>query len=146
MSPSRYGLHFHHFGLAAREEAPARTFLEGLGYEVGELITDPLQNVRVSLARAPGLPTVELVLAAGEEGPLSNVLKRQETNIYHSCYTTQDAVAALAAIEASGLQHLEVSAPKPAVLFGGRPVSFHYVSGFGLIELIHLRDAQDAVK
>lgn len=145
MKPSRYGLHFHHFGLAVRDEAPARTFLEGLGYAVGELINDPLQNVRVSLARAPGLPTVELVLAAGQDGPLVNVLKRQETNIYHSCYTTQDAVASLAAIAADGLQHLEVSPPKPAVLFGGRPVSFHYVSGFGLIELIHLREAGDAV-
>ncbi|HEY0975602.1 MAG TPA: VOC family protein [Solimonas sp.] len=134
---NRYGLSFHHFGLAVREEAPARLFLEGLGYRVDPLITDPEQNVQVSLARAPGLPTIELVLPTEVPGPLTSVLKGRDSNIYHSCYVTDDAEASLAAIAADELPHTEVSASKPAVLFGGAPVSFHYVSGFGLIELIH---------
>ncbi len=135
---SRYGLHFHHYGLAVREEAPARRFLQGLGYAVDELIVDPLQNVRVGLARAATLPTVELVLPTDTPGPLNTVLKGRDAQVYHSCYTTADAAATLAAIAADGLQQMPVSEPKPAVLFGGLPVSFHYVAGFGLVELIHL--------
>jgi hypothetical protein len=135
---NRYGMAFHHFGLALRVEATARKFLEGLGYQVGELITDSLQKVRVNLCRAPGLPTIELVLPTDEPGPLDAILKSQESSLYHICYTTRDFDATLASLKADGLKQMAISRPTPAVLFGGRPVSFHYVSGFGLIELIHL--------
>jgi hypothetical protein len=137
-NPSRYGLTFHHFGLALREESAARTFLEGLGYRLGELIDDPEQNVRVAMCRGAGLPALELVLPGNGAGPLDALLKRQDASLYHSCFTTRDADAALAAMERDGLQHAPVSPAKPAVLFGGRAVSFHYIGGFGLIELIHL--------
>lgn len=139
MNSGRYGLSFHHFGLALRSEDAARTFVTGLGYSIGEVISDPLQGVRVGLCRHPAMPTIELVLPEPEKsGPLDAILKKQESSIYHSCFTTRDASASLNAIESDGLQQMEVSAPKPAVLFKGKPVSFHYISGFGLIELIHL--------
>ena len=137
MNASRYGLTFHHFGLALREEGPARTFLTGLGYKIGTLVSDPEQNVRVGMCRGDGLPSLELVLPLDEGGPLATILKRQDASIYHSCYTTADADGALAAMAADGLAHMPVSPAKPAVLFNGRPVSFHYIAGFGLIELIH---------
>lgn len=138
MNASRYGLGFHHYGLAVREEGPARKFLEGLGYTVGELITDPLQQVRVSLARAAGMPTVELVLPTDQPGPITSLLKSRDAIVYHSCYTTRDAGATLAAIAGDGLDLMTVSEAKPAILFHGLNVSFHYVAGFGLIELIHI--------
>ncbi|MDB5972506.1 MAG: methylmalonyl-CoA epimerase [Hydrocarboniphaga sp.] len=114
-------------------------FLQGLGYEVGELIVDPEQNVRLAMCRGSGLPSLELIVPADDGlGPLSSVLRRQDACIYHSCFTTHDADASLAAMAADSLKHMTVSPPKPAVLFGGRAVSFHLVGGFGLIELIHL--------
>lgn len=138
MNASRYGLGFHHYGLAVRDEKPARQFLEGLGYAVGTLITDPLQQVRVCLARAPSMPTVELVLPTDQPGPITSLLKSRDAMVYHSCYTARDAAATLAAIAADGLDLMTVSEPKPAILFQGLKVSFHYVAGFGLVELIHL--------
>jgi hypothetical protein len=57
--------------------------------------------------------------------------------IYHLCYTCPDPAAAIAALEAAGLETVVVSPPTPAILFGGREVSFHHISGFGLIEILY---------
>jgi len=61
--------------------------------------------------------------------------------IYHLCYVCSQPDAVIAALEAVGLDTILVSPPTPAVLFGGREVSFHIVSGFGLIELLHAPEA-----
>jgi hypothetical protein len=57
--------------------------------------------------------------------------------IYHLCYASPDPTEALAALEAVGLEIVPVSLPTPAILFGNREVSFHHVSGFGLIEILY---------
>jgi hypothetical protein len=57
--------------------------------------------------------------------------------IYHVCYTSSDADAALAALSAAGMEILTVTPPTPAILFGGQAVSFHHISGFGLVEILH---------
>jgi methylmalonyl-CoA/ethylmalonyl-CoA epimerase len=137
VTPLHFGLEFHHVGLALRDEAAARLFLAGLGYDVGTPMSDPEQGVRVAMCRGEGLPSLELILADGDAGPVSAILKREEAKFYHSCYVTRDAEASLAAMAAAGLEVAPVVAAKPAVLFEGLPVSFHYVTGFGLIELIH---------
>ena len=44
-SPNKWGLVFHHLGLAAKDPEAATHFLTGLGYRIGPMIFDPLQNV-----------------------------------------------------------------------------------------------------
>jgi len=45
--------------------------------------------------------------------------------------------AALTALTEAGVEIVPISLPTPAVLFGGQKVSFHHISGFGLIEILH---------
>jgi hypothetical protein len=52
------------------------------------------------------------------------------------CYRTRDLAASIAAMKAAGHRVVQAVAPKPAVLFGGCPVSFYFVKGFGLIEIL----------
>lgn len=136
-----FGLRFHHLGLAVVAWDKAAIFLRGLGYAVLEPIYDPLQNVWLAWCEADGLPSVELVAPAGEDGPLQGYLKRQETMIYHTCYLAPNPPESLKAMSAAALVVREMAPAKPAILFGGALVSFHYVSGFGLIELIHQAEA-----
>ena len=89
------------------------------------------------MCHGENLPAIELVLPLEGLGPLASVLKRQDGIFYHSCYTTEDAKGALRAMKEDGLELTPIGAAKPAVLFGGIAVSFHYIAGFGLIELIH---------
>jgi methylmalonyl-CoA/ethylmalonyl-CoA epimerase len=135
---NRYGLSFHHLGLAVATPEPALVFLQGLGYRTGKVVFDPLQDVNVQMCEHPVMPVVEIIFPGKEAGRLNALLARsREGLVYHVAYRTADLAASLTAFEAErGLRAVCVSAPKPAVLFNGEPVSFYMIAGMGLIELI----------
>jgi methylmalonyl-CoA/ethylmalonyl-CoA epimerase len=56
--------------------------------------------------------------------------------VYHLCFVAGSARAAIVGIEQEGFNVTVISEAKPAVLFGGREVSFYSVDGIGVIELI----------
>jgi len=136
MKATDWGLEFHHFGLAVRKIDTARPVLEGLGYECGEEMHDPLQNVLLAWCHHPSMPAVELVAPTSEPGPVDNLLARNGDLVYHLCYRTDSLDRSVDAIRRAGVRVLPVAEPKPAVLFGGRRVGFYQLRGFGLIEIV----------
>jgi methylmalonyl-CoA/ethylmalonyl-CoA epimerase len=130
-------LKFHHFGLAVRRPDEARKFIATLGYQGGESIFDPAQNVHLQLYTHPGHPAVEIVWPGDNTGPINKLTQRHASGIiYHLCYETDNLSAALSGLETAGLTAICISPPKPAPLFGGRPVSFYNVVGIGLVEIL----------
>jgi methylmalonyl-CoA/ethylmalonyl-CoA epimerase len=136
---NRFGLTFHHLALAVRDPKAASGFLSGLGYSESESVFDPAQGVRLAMCSASEHPQIELVSPAEMPGPIDNILKRDAERIYHLCYTSEDATASVAAMRDAGLRVMQVAPQKPAILFGGDLVSFYYVRGFGLIEILQNR-------
>ena len=136
-----FGLSFHHYGLAVVDPNAARTFLSGMGYSLGNKVFDPLQQVDLIMCRHESMPAVELIFpAATGPSPIKSILRRRpEGIVYHLCYATRSLQESLHLIEAEGLRVLEVSPPKPAILFDGAPVSFYVIWGLGLIEVIEFR-------
>lgn len=131
-----FGLRFHHLGLAVAAPDQAFAFLGALGYRAGAQTFDPLQNVNLAMRHHAAMPDVEVIWPGEGPSPIDQMIKRGHM-IYHMCFETDDAGASVTAIEASGHRVFSLGAPKPARLFGGVPVSFHRVDGFGLIEFIH---------
>jgi len=132
-----FGLTFHHLGLAVPRPDEAVRFLCGLGYAIGQPIFDPEQNVNLALCRHPQMPAVEIISPGNGPGPIDKLVARRKGGIvYHACYETKDLAASLAAIAAAKLNPLCAAAPRPAVLFNGRAVSFYVVVGIGLIEIL----------
>jgi methylmalonyl-CoA/ethylmalonyl-CoA epimerase len=130
-------LTFHHFGLAVRRPDEARRFVAALGYQLGEPVFDPAQNVHLQLATHASQPAVEIVWPGGGAGPVDKLAQRHASGIiYHLCFETENLPAALARWETEGLKAICISPPKPAPLFGGRPVSFYNVVGLGLVEIL----------
>ncbi|HYD19239.1 MAG TPA: VOC family protein [Patescibacteria group bacterium] len=131
------GLTFHHLGLAVKDDAAALTMLEALGYTPQERIYDPAQNVHLRLCLSATQPTVEIV-QPGPEGksPVDGIIAKYNELIYHNCYETPDLAATLAQLGELGLRALPLGERKPAILFGGRHVSFYRIMGFGIIELL----------
>jgi len=127
-----YGLRFHHLGLAVPAPQQAFVFLEALGYEPGAQTFDPLQNVNLAMRHHPAMPDVEVIWPGEGPSPIDQMIKRGNM-IYHMCFETDDAAAAVAAMEADGLRVFSLGKPKPARLFGGVPVSFHRVSTSRLV-------------
>jgi methylmalonyl-CoA/ethylmalonyl-CoA epimerase len=130
-------LKFHHFGLAVRRPGEAQKFTRALGYQLGESVLDPIQNVHLQLGTHASHPAVEIIWPGGGTGPVDKLAQRHTSGIiYHLCYETDNLTAALAGLEAAGLPVICISPPTPAPLFGGRLVSFYNVVGMGLVEIL----------
>jgi len=130
-------LTFHHFGLAVRRPDEARKFVAALGYQCGDSVFDPAQNVHLQLCTHATQPAVELIWPGETPGPVDKLVQRHASGIiYHLCYETDQLTAALAGLAAAGLRPMCISPATPAPLFGGRPVSFYNVVGMGLIEIL----------
>jgi len=138
-------LRFHHFGLAVRRPEKAFAFLATLGYRAGAQVYDPLQSVNLAMRHHPAMPDVEVIWPGEAPSPIDALVKGGKSLIYHLCFATEDAARALADLQGAGHQVIEIAPPKPAILFGDLPVSFHNVLGFGVIEIIHgIPEAPDA--
>jgi hypothetical protein len=112
-------------------------FLQGLGYSIQEAVFDPEQNVNLTMAIHEQMPDVEIIWSEGSAGPLDRMLNKHPKGIvYHVCYVSKDVHASVRAFDAAGLEPVCVFEPKPAVLFGGKPVVFYSIKGIGLIEII----------
>ena len=133
---NKHGLSFHHFGLAVRQVDLALNFLTGLGYQIGEPVRDDLQNVNLIFCTSQTMPAVEIIWPTGTAGPVSEILKFSDEMIYHSCYESSNLQKTLAAIRKEHNSIVCISPPQPAPLFGGRKVSFYYIRGFGLVEIL----------
>lgn len=131
-----YGLDFHHLGLAVANPDKAVRFLTGLGYSLEDQIYDPLQKVNLIMCRSKTMPDVEIIFSSDEPGPLQGLLKNRTELLYHLCFATKDLESSLEAIKADGNKIICVTPPQKAVLFSQRPVSFYYVAGFCLIEIL----------
>ena len=130
-------LSFHHFGLAVRRPQKAFAFLDSLGYRAGKQLYDPLQSVNLAMRCHATMPAVEVIWPGDVSSPIDTLIKGDRSLIYHLCYATEDAGQALADLQAAGHQIVQIAPPKPAILFGNIPVSFHNILGFGIIEIIH---------
>jgi methylmalonyl-CoA/ethylmalonyl-CoA epimerase len=135
---NKWGLKFHHLGLAAHDPQPAAHFLTGLGYRIGPMMMDPLQNVQLRMCTHATMPDVEIISPAKGKGPLDKFLASHKDGlVYHICYASSNLAASLEAIESNeNVRLFNISPPKEAVLFGGKCVSFYLVAGVGLIEII----------
>ncbi len=130
---------FHHLGLAVRSTERISRFLRAQGYDIGDLIHDPLQNVHLAMCRSDSAPDIELITPAEGPSPIDAVLKRVDTGIYHLCYEVEGREAVEAVFAEHGLKAMPVSPPKPAVLFGGRHVAFYNIIGVGVTEFLFAR-------
>jgi hypothetical protein len=131
-----FGLVFEHFGLAVRAPQSAFRFLEALGYTEGKQVFDPEQQVNLAMRYHRDMPAVEVVWPGEGPSPIDKLVKRGGSMIYHLCYACPDPEDAVRRMQSAGLDVLAVVPAKPAVLFGGRRVSFYNVGEVGLIELI----------
>lgn len=137
-------LHFHHIGLAVAEPDVAFRFLGLQGYTEGNRVYDPLQHVNLAMRHHEIMPDFEVIWPGSEPSPIDKMIKRHGPTMYHCCYETDRVEDALQIITDAGFDVMMVSPSKPALLFGGREVSFYLIDKFGLIEFLSASSAQAA--
>lgn len=132
---TKYGLSFHHLGLATKQKEKAIVFLKGIGYSINDIVLDELQNVNLIMCKNETMPDVEIVYPTNTKGPLTNIFSSMNELVYHICYETANLKEWLNAIKKEN-RIFYLSTPKPAILFDNREVSFYQIGGFGLIEIL----------
>ena len=115
----------HHLGFAvASIAAAAESFCLSMSVRWdGQIIHDPLQQVRVAFFRSANdrNPILELVEPEGPVSPVSNFLKKR-VGFHHVCYEVDDLDLALTSARGVGLAI--VSGPTPAVAFDSRRIAW----------------------
>jgi methylmalonyl-CoA/ethylmalonyl-CoA epimerase len=131
----KYGLKFHHLGLATKNCEKAVNFLKGLGYSVSKKVFDSIQNVNLVMCTHPSMPDIEIIYPAKTSGHLDIVLKDKSESLYHICYLCKNLSDSLERIKSEN-RVITISERKPAILFSDKFVSFYMVGGFGIIEIL----------
>lgn len=84
--------------------------------------------------RRLGLPLVELVEPAGDDSPVSSVLRRSGAGPYHVCYSVPDLDKSISQLREAGA--LQLGRPVPAPAISGSRICFMYSRDAGLFELV----------
>lgn len=125
----------HHFGFAVKSIAECAERISRVvkGEWLGDIIEDPLQQVRVSFISIKNCPKIELVEPINDISPINGYLKKGAP-LYHICYEVDDIGESIKYQNEIG--SLVVSDAKPAIAFSGREIAWIYTKDRMLIELL----------
>lgn len=127
-------MEFHHIGVACEDMDRERAAFALLGYAPeGEVFEDPIQGIKGQFLTGPG-PRMELVAPLTDASTTLTGILAQRIKLYHMAYFTPDMDTGLEALRAQ--RGKVVSAPQPAVAFGGRKIAFVALPNRLLVELI----------
>jgi len=128
----------HHLGFVVKSiSAAADEFALSISAQWdGEIIHDPIQQVRVSFFNPVDArnPVFELGEPANETSPVNDFLVKRRGGLHHVCYEIDDLDAALENARRAGWAI--ASFPAPAVAFQGRRIAWIFSRKRLLIELL----------
>lgn len=125
---------FHHIGVATLNIEASSLAYALLGYQVGLSIYDPKQKVNLCFLEKENAPTIELVSPTEEASPVNNILKKNGTTPYHTCFEVEDIENQILVLKKS--KFMVVVKPIEAIAFDNRRVAFLFNKDAGLIELL----------
>ncbi|MGN5138537.1 VOC family protein [Aeromonas sp. 164P] len=129
-------MRFDHIGLVVPDLANGEAYCrEVLGLSrFSTAVEDPLQRVWVQFVHDEHGLCYELVAPAGEDSPVTQVIKTRRNVINHLAYRVQSLQEGATRLREQ--RHLPLGPSQPAVAFGGAHVQF-FLSPLGhIVELI----------
>lgn len=116
---------FHHIGLAVDA-------IEEIGFSINEIITDPIQRVKIAFVEIGGC-RIELLEPLEEGSPISGNLKKGN-KLAHICFEVGDLKQALACARENNF--IAIAHPVPAPAFSGRAIAWVFSPIWGLFEIL----------
>ena len=128
------GVRVHHYGLATDSLERSIETLRSLGYDVGEITLDPIQQVYVAFASRSQESMIELICDVDANGPTHRIVSKTGNGLYHICYEVDSLEETIMNLRDKGF--LLRRAPVPAVACGSKRIAWMYSRYIGLIELL----------
>ena len=108
-------MEFHHLGLAAKYPDQMHTYLQLLGYKSQKAIINKF-NVYIQFHDHELMPRIELIYKYKDSTPIDNILKSNDSLIYHTCYRCNNINRVLQILKENGFK----------ILDEGKKLSFWY--------------------
>lgn len=129
-------MEFHHIGIATNNIDETVNKYNIFGYAKStEIFHDTIQNVYITFMEKPNSPRIELVAPVNQDSPILNILNKNGTMPYHTCYEVIDIYLEVERLKK--IKFVLVSKIVPAIAFENRLVCFLYSKDSGLIELLN---------
>lgn len=125
---------FHHIGIACKNIKKSILAYEKIGYNSSDILFDPIQNVNLCFLDKDDSPLLELVGSVDDNSPLNNILKKNGTSPYHTCYEVLDIEKEISQLSDEG--YMQITPVAKAIAFDGRKICFLYNKDMGIIELL----------
>jgi len=126
----------HHIGQVVSSIADSMEAWRGALGATGqsEIFHDPIQRVRVAFLDLPGgAVKFELVEPTGPDSPVHS-FARKGGGLHHVCFEVDHLEGHIEHMQ--GLKAMLISAPQPAVAFGGRRIAWMYLREKLLVEYL----------
>jgi len=133
--PSEPKLHHIGFVVASIQESGPSFALALAARWDGNIVLDPIQNVRVTFLQGHCRtdPSIELVEPGGPDSPVSRFLERGG-GLHHLCYEVEDLGEHLKFCKTVGT--IVIKPPVPAIAFGGRRIAWAITRKKLLVEFL----------
>jgi methylmalonyl-CoA/ethylmalonyl-CoA epimerase len=129
------GFTFHHIGYVTGSIARTSAPYVKAGYNATEVVTDPVQRVKICFLTKGEEPCIELVEPLDEDSSLSKTLKKNGVSPYHICYETDDIDDSFDRLLEMG--YTPLFRPVEAAAFDDRQVCYFYRQDIGYIEVVN---------
>ena len=129
----------HHVGFVVDDLVAAERLFAALGYaRRGDAVEDSYQRAEIVFLTRTGAdssePLVELIRPLDEKARTYEFTKRNQFQIHHLCYATDDIAAAIAQARAARFTQVQPVVHAPAI--GGSRIAFFYSRAVGLVEVV----------
>jgi methylmalonyl-CoA/ethylmalonyl-CoA epimerase len=131
------GLRFNHIGVAVSDMVETQQIYTKLGYNVSEIIYDPIQKVNICFVKSFAEPDIELIQPVSPASPVSSILKKNGNIPYHLCYSTKDIEKSIGQLRE--LKFIAVGPIVEANALNNQKICFLYQRNYGLIELVQIK-------
>ena len=131
----KFGLRFHHLGLATDNFNLTLKVLKKLKYKVKSIKTNKHFNVKNAICTSSYMPNIEIVSKTKNKSPIDKIIKKNKQLVYHICYISRNISQTLKLFKKHQIHIIKVSDSYLSP-FEGITSSFFFIRGIGLVEIM----------
>lgn len=132
---TRFGLKFHHLGLATDNFNLSLKILKKFGYKAKSIKINKHFNVKNAICVSNYMPNIEIVSKTRNKSPIDRLIKKDKQLVYHICYISKNISETLKKFKQHKIHIIKISDSYLSP-FEGIASSFFFIKGLGLIEIM----------
>lgn len=127
---------FHHLGYVTDNIDKTAAVYVAAGYKSGNIIIDPIQQVKVCFLEKQDAPRIELVTPLNDTSSINKFFNKNGVSPYHVCYEVNNVENVFEKLTEE-MGYIPLFRPVPAVAFENKLICYLYKKEIGFIEIVN---------